>query len=103
MSKTSYVAALCLAVWLAVAWRWSGPIADNWGLLIAGTVTTLFAAWYIKATQNFAERNPAQALLEGTEFLEWSRIEAAAKGLPPTPDQPLVEVRPAGILGAPDA
>lgn len=92
MSKTSYVIALPLVVWLAVAWRWDGPIGDNVGLLIAGFVSTLLGFWYVKETQNFAERNPAQALLDGAELLEWHRMETAAKGLPPSDDQPLIEL-----------
>jgi len=103
VSKTSYVAALCLAVWLAIAWKWNDSVIQDVGLLIIGVVTTIFAGWYIKATQNFAERNPAQALLEGAEFLEWSRLEAAAKGIPAPPKQPLIEVRPGSKRGAPRA
>ena len=84
VSKTSYVAALPLAVWLAVAWRWVGAVTDNLGMLIAGSVATIFAVWYIRATHKFAEKNPALALLEGSELLEWQRTEAAVKGVIPT-------------------
>lgn len=70
VSKTSYVAALVIAVWLMIAWRWSDNMIANLGLLIAGAAATGFAVWYIKSSQDFAERNPGQALLDGAEFLE---------------------------------
>jgi hypothetical protein len=99
VSKTTYVAALAVAVWLVIAWRWSDNMTANGGLILAGIVATAFACWYIKASQNFAERNPAQALLDGAEFLEWTRLEAAAKGLPSPPNQTPIEVKPSKLLG----
>ena len=97
MSKTTYVAALPLIVWLAAAWRWNGAVSDNIGLLIAGAASTLFAIWYILATHRFAEKNPALALLEGAELLEWQRTEAAVKGVLPTAGQrPQIELNQSG-------
>jgi hypothetical protein len=98
VSKTSYVAALAMAVWGVVAWRWSENLIADVGLLVIGAVSTGFACWYINRCHEFAERNPAQALLEGAEFLEWSRLEAAAKGLAaPPPGQPQIEIKPARL------
>ena len=99
MSKTSYVAALVVGVWLMVAWRWSESLIADAGLLIAGSIATLFAGWYIKESQAFAERNPGQALLDGAEFLEWSRLEAAAKGLQSPQQGPLLEIKPSDGRG----
>jgi len=93
VSKTSYVAALVVAVWLMIAWRWTDNIAADTGLMVAGLVVTGFAVWYIKASQSFAEHNPSLALLEGAELLEWQRQEMVAKGLPPMPNAPLIEDR----------
>lgn len=95
VSKTSYVAALVVGAWITIAFRIGENIYSNGGLLLAGIAATGFAHWYIKASQNFAERNPGQALLEGAEFLEWSRLEAAAKGLPAPTNQAVIEVLPA--------
>jgi hypothetical protein len=95
-SKTSWVAAALLAVWFAIACKWTNDLALDALLLLAGMVATAFAAWYIHSAQSFAERNPAQAMLEGAEFLEWKRIEAAAKGLPPADELPLIEVKARG-------
>ena len=103
VSKTSYVAALVVAVWITIAFRLGDSVYSNSGLLMAGLIVTAFTWWYIRSSQNFAERNPGQALLDGTEFLEYTRLEAAAKGLPAPPNQPLIEVRPAEQTGHDDA
>ena len=80
VAKTSYVAAATAAVWGIIAWRWSGDFSQNGGLLIAGIVETMFAIWFIRGTQNFAKENPAQAMLEGAELIEWRRMDETVKG-----------------------
>jgi hypothetical protein len=101
VSKTSYVAALVLAVWLLIAWRWSAEsVMMNAGLVVAGIAATVFGCWYIKQTQDFAERNPGQALLDGAEFLEYSRLGSASKSLPsPPPDQTTAKMLPNSETG----
>ena len=94
VSKTSYVASFVVAVWLAIALRWGDNMTSNVGLMIVGLVATAFAVWYIRSSQNFAERNPGQALLDGAEFLEYTRMEAAARGVVALPNQPLLEIGP---------
>lgn len=94
VSKTSYVAGIVALVWGAIVWRWSENLTADAGLVLVGLIVTAFAIWFIRGTQKFAERNPAQALLEGAELLEWQRVEAAAKGVPPQPPGgPLIELR----------
>lgn len=95
VSKTSYVAGLTAIVWAGIVWRWSADLTMNAGLLIVGLLLTAFSVWFISGTQRFAERNPAQALLEGAELLEWQKMEAAAKGLPPTIGGRLIEIEQA--------
>ena len=95
MSKTTYVAGLVVAGWIAIILRLGDNLYINGGLLISGLAASFFAFWYIKSSQDFAQRNPGQALLDGAEFLEWTRLEAAAKGLPSPPNQSLIEVPPA--------
>src|SRR3712207_2125779 len=56
-------------------------------------VPTGAAVWWIKNMQNFAERNPAQAMLEGAEFMEFKRFEAQAKGVPSLGRGQIVEGR----------
>jgi hypothetical protein len=65
-----------------IAWRWSDNLLADAGLGLAGLVATGVFVWWTSSTQKFAERNPAQALLEGAEFLEYQRFEAQAKGQP---------------------
>jgi hypothetical protein len=96
VSKTSYVAASVVVAWIGIALRIGDNIYTNGGLLVAGLVVTAFAIWYIRTSQAFAASNPGQAILDGAEFLEWSRLEAAAKGLPAPVDQPAIEVLPGG-------
>lgn len=81
-SKTSYIAALPLVVLGMVAWRWSEDIAMNAGLLFIALAAIGFAVWFISSSRTFAERNPALALLEGAELIEWRRMEVEAKGVP---------------------
>lgn len=88
VSKTSVVAGIAMMVLLAVAWRWNGTLSENLGLLVVASAALAFAVWYIRSTQSFAEKNPALALLDGAELLEWQRMETAAKGLPPAVDDP---------------
>ncbi len=91
VSKTSYVAAAVVAVWGVVAWRLTDNLVANAFLLFAALVLTGFAVWFIRGTQSFAERNPAQAMLEGAELLEWRKMDVQMKGLPPVSNSPLVE------------
>ncbi|WP_374593479.1 hypothetical protein [Sphingosinicella sp.] len=90
-SKTSYIAAIPLLIWGIVVWRWSESLMMNFGLVLAGSIATSFAFWFIKSSRSYAERNPALALLEGAELLEWHRMEVAAKGVTPDSCTPLIE------------
>lgn len=79
VARTSHAMFVLIVVWGLVVWRWT---ADPWidsGLLLVGVVvSSVFLIWN-KSIQKFAERNPAQAMLEGAEFLEYRKFEAQAK------------------------
>ena len=62
------------------------------GLLLIGMVATVFAIWFISSSRRYAEKNPALALLEGAEFLEYHKMEVAAKGVLAAPNQPALEL-----------
>ena len=79
VGKTAHAMIALLAVWLLVVWRWSGSWTDA-GLFLIGLAATAVFIWWTRSTQDFAERNPAQALLEGAELLEYQKFEAEAKG-----------------------
>lgn len=91
VSKTSYVAAVPLVVWAFVVWRWSDNLAMDGGLLFIGLIATAFALWFIRSTRAFAERNPALALLEGAELIEWRKMEVAAQNIPAPAQTVLIE------------
>lgn len=91
VSKTSYIAAVPLIVWAFVVWRWSESVLMDGGLLVIGLIATVFSAWFIRSTRSFAERNPALALLEGAELIEWRKMEVAAQGMPTPTKTVLVE------------
>ena len=100
VGKTGHAMLGVLALWGLIIWRLEGPIQSNSALLGAGLVGTIVFVWWTLATQRFAERNPAQAMLEGAEFLEYKRFEAQTKfgglaSLPPieTGVMPKVEER----------
>ncbi len=90
VSKTTYVAAGVVALWTIIVWRLSGDLNTDIALMLIGLLATLFGVWFINGTQRYAERNPAQAILDGAELLEWHRMEIQAKGIPPSPNAPMV-------------
>lgn len=99
VSKTSFVAALVPALWLTIALRLTGSLVADGALMTAGIVATVFAVWYVRASHSFAEKNPAQALLEGAEFLEYTRIGAATREVPKADDmQPTGELTSGRLL-----
>jgi hypothetical protein len=86
-----------MGVWAVIVWRLSGAWVDI-ALIGAGLVATGTGIWWVRATQDFAQRNPAQALLEGAEFLEYQKFEAQAKGLIKLPPSPVVEGHPSSLI-----
>jgi hypothetical protein len=83
-----------LTIWLMIAWRWSGNLSADVGLGIVGLAATAAFIWWVRSTQKFAQENPAQALMEGAELLEYQKFEAQAKGMPPFRESPVIEGRP---------
>ena len=69
-----------LALWAVIAWRLGPELYVNAMLVGIGLVASAFCIWWTYATQKFAERNPAQAMLDGAQFIEYKRFEAEAKG-----------------------
>lgn len=79
IGKTAQVATAAILVWGVIAWRWSENLIADAGLFAVGVVMTIFANWFIRASQSFAKQNPAQAILEGADFLEYKRLEVQQK------------------------
>jgi len=80
VAKTGYAMIFVLAVWAIVVGRIGPSWTQDAFLIFGGLVATTVAVWWIWATLRFAERNPAQALLEGAEFIEYRKWEVEAKG-----------------------
>jgi hypothetical protein len=79
VGKTSYAMIALLIVWGVVIWKMSGNWFDLFPLF-GGCIATGVFVWWTRSTQDFAQRNEAQAMLEGAEFLEYRKFEAEAKG-----------------------
>jgi hypothetical protein len=81
IGKTTYVMAALIGLWAVIAWRLSETsVAFNAALICVGAVATAVGVWWIRSTQSFAKENPAQALLDGAEFIEYEKLTAQIKG-----------------------
>jgi hypothetical protein len=80
VGKTGQVAIALMALWGVIFWRLNNNHWFNGALLLGGFCASGIFVWWASATQRFAERNPAQAMLEGAEFIEYKRLEAESKG-----------------------
>jgi hypothetical protein len=81
VGKTTYGTISLLILWVAIVWRSSNDLLFDAFLLLVGLIVTAYLVWWTRSTQSFAERNPAQAMLEGAEFVEYHRFQVQAKGL----------------------
>lgn len=68
-----------LVIWLSVVWKLGDSLVLNCFLLGSAVFASVLVVWWIWATQRFAERSPAQAMLDGDEFIEYKRFEAEVK------------------------
>jgi hypothetical protein len=81
VGKTGQAMLVLLGIWGVIVWQLSDdPLRDK-ALFIAGLISTRIFWWWTKSTQEFAEKNPAHALLEGAELLEYKRFETQFKGI----------------------
>jgi hypothetical protein len=90
VGKTTQAMLALLGVWVVIVWQLSDNLYRDIGLILAGLVATGVFVWWTNSSQRFAERNPAQAMLDGAEFLEYHKFEAQAKGLPPATQSPRI-------------
>jgi hypothetical protein len=82
VGKTSNAMMAVLGLWVVIAWRWSSDLKLDAGLSLIGLAATGAFIWWTRSTQTFAAQNPAQAILEGAEFLQYQQFEAQMKGYP---------------------
>jgi hypothetical protein len=106
VGKTSYAVLALVSVWGIVFWRLSENVAQNLSMLGGAFVITAFVGWWIHRTQEFAEKNPSAALLEGAQLLEYQKFQLEVKGgaaLPPSQARPIDDPRlPAKPTSDPD-
>jgi hypothetical protein len=81
VGKTGQAMLGLLGIWAIVVWQLSDNIPRDVALIISGLFPTGVFWWWTKSTQDFAQKNPAQALLEGAELLEYQKFDAQIKGL----------------------
>lgn len=90
VGKTGQAMLALLGVWAVIVWQLNdSPVRDG-ALIFAGLAATGIFWWWARSTQDYAQKNPAQALLEGAELLEYQKFEAQAKGLPSLPRSPSI-------------
>jgi hypothetical protein len=59
-------------------------------LIFVGVIATCILIWWVRRTHQFAKDNPAQAMLEGAQFVEYKRFEAQIKGFNSLPNTPKI-------------
>ena len=99
VGKTSHAVIGLIGLWLIIVVRLGTNLTADAVLLGAGCIITGMVAWWIKATQRFAADNPAQAMLEGAELIEYQRVEAEAKGGFRSSGPLIAEDAPVRLLG----
>lgn len=79
VGKTGHAVIALFIIWGLIIWKMNGTPLDLI-FLLPGFIATGVFVWWTRSTQQFAQKNPAQAMLEGAEFLEFHKFEAQAKG-----------------------
>jgi hypothetical protein len=80
VGKTNQAALGLIGLWLAIVLKVNNSLALDAVLVGCGILGTGAVIWWIVATQKFAAENPAQAMLEGAELIEYQKFEASIKG-----------------------
>jgi hypothetical protein len=94
VGKTTRAMLLLIPLWGLIVWRVTGNPWEDALLVAIGLIATGAFVWWTRATHAFAQQNPAQAMLEGAELLEYQRIEAEAKGRISSSSAPLLDESP---------
>jgi hypothetical protein len=81
VGKTTQAVLALAAIWLAIIFKLSDSIVLDAILLVIGAMATATVVWWIRRTHDFAARNPLQAILSGSQFVEYHRFTAQVKGL----------------------
>lgn len=79
VGKTGHAIVGLIIVWAIVAIRLGSGIVLDCFLIGVGLLITSVFIWWTRSIQQFAERNPGQAVLDGAEFVEYTKMKAVAK------------------------
>jgi len=102
--NTTYVIVALWAAAVPILWALS---PDHLSQLCALAIFAFMTVFYLLGTWRFAERNPDQAVMGGSEFRRFRQSQLASKGRPHIPNlssmpDPLKPPPPPPLLGAPD-
>ena len=75
VSQSTRVALVVLVVIGICAWRWSDDVIEDAGLALMALIAVGWAGWWTRETNNFAAKNPGQALLEGADLTRFHAQE----------------------------
>ena len=89
--RTAHAMIALIGVWAMVVWKLGPDPLTDAAAIGAGLVISAIVVWWTGSSQKFAERNPGLAVLDGAEFLEYKRFEAATKGGTPPGAASLVD------------
>ena len=90
IGKTTQAVLADIALWVGIVWKMSDSLVQNVALVLVGVIATGVLIWWIRKTHQFAKDNPAQAMLEGAQFVEYKRFEAQIKGCNALPNAPKI-------------
>lgn len=91
IGKTTRGMLAIIGVWGLIVWKITDSIVTNSVLVLVGVAITAVFIWWVRKTHDFAEKNPAQAMLDGAEFIEYQKFTTQIKGSPPFIGGALVE------------
>ena len=83
IGKTTRGMLAILGVWGLIVLKITDSIVTNSVLIVIGAAITVLFIWWVRKTHDFAEKHPAQAMLDGAEFIEYQKFTAQIKGSPP--------------------
>ena len=81
LGKTHTVMLGMMLIWGVVVFRLSDDIYLDIGMVACAGVATFVGSRWCRQSREFAEANPALALMEGADITNYQKFQAEAKGL----------------------
>ena len=80
VSQSARVVMLAICVLGVSVYFWTDNVSKDLGLAFVDLLVVGLAVFWMKETHRFAEKNPAQALLEGADLTRYHAQELKAAG-----------------------